>query len=152
MKKTFILATALLLAALLPPSLPAWAGHDMGSMAMGGDSKTIMLESVHQDGVMAMVHLYDISESMAKQGQKDTHHMMVMFTDMKDNKPIIEGSVALKVAGPDGVKGEPLKLMLMGDGFGANIALSSPGPYTLEVGTKLADAKKRVFSFTYEKK
>ena len=152
MKKMIIPAAVLLFSALLSPSLPAWAGHDMGSMDTGSDSKTIMLEKAHQDGVMAMVHLYDISESMAKQGMKDTHHMMVMFTDMKESKPIIEGTVAVKIAGPDGVKGEPLKLMLMGDGFGANIALPAPGKYTLEVGTKLADAKKRVFSFTYEKK
>ncbi len=150
MKKMIIPATALLLSSLLILSLPAWAGHDMGSMDTGSD-KTIMLKNAHQDGVMAMVHLYDISESMAKQGLKETHHMMVMFSDMKDSKPVTEGTVAVKVVDPAGVKSEPIKTMLMGDGFGANIALPTPGKYTFEVGTKLADAKKRVFTFTYEK-
>ncbi len=149
--KKMIIPAGLLLSSLLTPALPAWAGHDMGSMEMGSANKTIMLESVQQDGVSAMVHLYDISASMAKQGMKETHHMMVMFTGTQDGKPITAGTVAVKVVDPAGATGEALKLMLMGDGFGANIALSTPGPYTLEVGSKLADAKKRVFTFTYDK-
>jgi hypothetical protein len=153
--KKMIIPAALLLSSLLSPAFPAWAGHDMGSMAgmkMDGDSTAIMLESVQQDGVMAMAHLYELGASMAKEGKKETHHMMVMFTGTQDGKAITQGTVAVKVAGPSGTKGEPIKMMLMGDGFGANIALPTPGKYTLEVGSKLADAKKRVFTFSYDKK
>ena len=154
MKKMILPATVLLLSSLLVPALPAWSGHDMGAMGgmdMGSASKSIMLENAEQDGVMAMVHLNDVREAMAKNGMQETHHMMVMFTDAKTGKPIIEGTVAVKVTDPAGVTGEPKKMMLMGDGFGADISLAAPGKYSLEVGTKLADAKKRVFTFTYGK-
>jgi len=150
MKKMILPATVLLLSSLLIPALPAWAGHDMSSMNMGSD-KSIMLEGAEQDGVMAMAHVNDVREAMAKQGMKETHHMMVMFTDAKTGKPIVEGTVAVKVTDPAGVTGEPKKMMLMGDGFGADISLTAPGKYSLEVGTKLSDAKKRVFPFTYGK-
>ena len=148
MKKLLIPAAALLLSSLLLPAMPAWAGHDMANMEMGGAGDTaIMLENAHVDGVMAMTHLYPLAE-----GMKETHHMMVMFTGMEDKKPITEGTAAVKIVDPKGVKGEPIHLMLMGDGFGSNIALPESGMYTLEVGTKLADGKKRVFTFTYDKK
>lgn len=151
MKKMILSATVLLLSSLLTPILPAWAGHDMSGMDMGGANKSIMLENTEQDGVMAMVHLNDVREAMAKHDMKETHHMMVMFTDAKTGKPITEGTVAVKVTDPAGVTTEPKKMMLMGDGFGADISLAAPGKYSLEVGTKLADAKKRLFTFTYGK-
>lgn len=150
MKKMIFPAAALLLSSLLTPALPAWAGHDMSGMGMAND-KSIMLESVEQDGVMAMPHLADVREAMAKNGMKETHHMMVMFTDSKTGKPLTEGAAAVKVTDPAGVTSEPKKMMLMGDGFGADISLAAPGKYSLEVGTKLGDAKKRVFTFTYGK-
>jgi hypothetical protein len=77
---------------------------------------------------------------------------MVFFSTMKDGQAITEGTVAVKVITPAGVKSEPLKMMLMGDGFGADVDLTSPGKYGFEVGTKLADGKKRVFTFSYEQK
>jgi len=157
MKKSLIWTmTALLLSS---PTLPAWAGadapagHDMDKMSgmdMGGD-KSAMLDSVQLDGVTAKPHLMDVREAMAQHGMKETHHLMVMFTDSQSGKPITVGAVAVKVIDPAGVKGEPVKMVPMGDGFGADVALAAPGKYSFEVGTKLADAKKRIFTFSYGK-
>lgn len=149
-KKLVLPLAALLLALPMINIVPAYAGHDMSGMNMGND-KTIMLENTKQDGVMAMAHLYDVREAMAKHGMKETHHMMVMFTDEKSGKPLVDGVVAVKVIDPSGAKGEAIKMKIMGEGFGADISLAAPGKYTLEVGSKLADAKKRVFTFTYGK-
>ncbi|MBA3014398.1 MAG: hypothetical protein KKD63_15470 [Proteobacteria bacterium] len=152
MKKSLIATLALL--ALATPLNLVWAetGHDMSTMTTGTDT-TIMLDAVQQDGVSAMAHLYDVSENMAKHGMKETHHMMVMFTDTKDGKPITSGAAAVKVADPaTGVMSEPKKMMLMGDGFGTDVTVATPGTYTFEVGTKLADGKRRVFTFTHTKK
>jgi len=151
MKKHLIIPiTALLLSSPLASVIPAWAGHEMTGMDMANDKSSTM-ESVEKDGVMAVPHLADVREAMAKHGMKETHHLMVMFTDVKTGKPLIEGTVAVKVTDPAGFKIEPKMMMLMGDGFGTDISLAAPGKYTLEVGTKLADAKKRVFIFTYGK-
>ena len=148
MKKLIVLMTALLLSAPLVAIVPAWAEHDMSSIDVVS-SKSITLESVEQDGVMAVPHLADVREAMAKNGMKETHHLMVMFTDIKTGKPLTDGAVAIKVTDPAGVKSEPKKMMLMGDGFGADISLAAPGKYIFEVGTKLVDAQKRGFTFTY---
>lgn len=157
-KRTLI--TALLCSSLLLPVARVWAGHDMAAMdhdmasmeKAAPGAKNISLPAAHQDGVMAMANLHDISEAMAKRGMKQTHHMMVMFTDMQDSKPLTEGIAALKITPPAGSQGEPMKMMLMGDGFGTDVELSAPGTYNLEVGTKLNDGKKRVFTFTYDNK
>ena len=150
-KQLLIPMTAFLLSApLLAPIVPVWAGHDMAGMGMASDKATTM-ESIEQDGVMAVPHLADVREAMAKHGMKETHHMMVMFTDSKTGKPLTEGAVAVKVTDPAGVTSEPKKMMLMGDGFGTDISLAAPGKYSFEVGTKLEDAKKRVFTFSYGK-
>jgi hypothetical protein len=146
------LITALLCSALLLPDVPLWAGHDMATMEMAKDAQTISLPATHQDGVMAKGELHDVRQAMAKHGMKETHHLMVMFSEMKDGKPLTAGTVALKVSPPSGTKGEPRKMMLMGDGFGADVALSAPGTYGFEVGSKLNDGKRRVFTFTYDNK
>ena len=140
--------SALLLTAVIPA---AWGGgQDMPGMEMGG--KGVMLNNVSQDGVMAMAHLYDIQAAMSKNGRQETHHLMVIFTDSAQGKPITQGLAAVKVTGPDGVKGAPVKMMPMGDGFGADLTLARPGKYDFEVGTKLADSRRRVFTFSYLRK
>jgi hypothetical protein len=145
-KKLILPLAALLFSSPLIATVPAWAEHDMSKMEAAGD-KSIMLEGVEQDGVMATPHLADVREAMAKHGMKETHHMMVMFTDSKSGKPLTEGTVAIKVTDPTGVTSDPKKMIVMGDGFGADIALTAVGSYSIEVGTKLADGKKRVFFF-----
>lgn len=151
MNKRFIPITALFLSSLLLPIAPARAGHDMAGMEAGGN-KTIMLETAHQDGVMAMVHLTDTREAMAKHGMKETHHLMAMFSAMSDGKAITEGTAAVKITDPAGTTGAPIKMMAMTDGFGADVSLPVPGKYRFEIGTKLADGKKRVFTYTYDQK
>lgn len=151
--KKYLVATLAALT-LATPLTFAWAEteHDMSAMETENNG-TIMLNTVQQDGVSAMAHLYDVSEAMAKHGMKETHHMMVMFSDTKDAKPITTGTVAVKITDlATGSTCEPKKMMIMGDGFGTDITMATPGTYTFEVGTKLADGKRRVFTFTHTKK
>lgn len=126
------------------------AGMDHSAMpGMGGDAKMIMLKDNVQDGVKAAVHLADITKAMADMGKKATHHFMVMFSEEKGGKSVTGGTVAVKVTDPAGATGEATKLMGMGDGFGADLILGKPGKYVFEVGTQLADGKKRQFHFEY---
>jgi len=126
------------------------AGMDHSTMAgMSGDAKMIMLNDNIQDGVKGSAHLADITKAMADMGMKATHHFMVMFTEVKGGKSIAGGVVAVKLTGPAGATGETTKLMAMGDGFGADMTLGKPGKYAFEVGTQLADGKKRQFHFEY---
>ena len=129
------------------------SGMDHSKMAgMSGDAKTIMLKDNIQDGVKGAAHLADISKAMADMGMKATHHFMVMFTEEKGGKAITSGAAAVKLSDPAGVIGAATPLMAMGDGFGVDLTLTKPGKYTLEVGTKLADGKKRQFRFEYTAK
>lgn len=119
-----------------------------GGMSMGGGM--IMLQDVEVDGVMASAHMFDTKEKMAKHGMKETHHFMVGFMDTEGTP--LKGAIALKVKGPDGVTSEPIRLMGMGQGFGADIALDQKGTYMFMVGTKLDDGKKRMFHMHHENK
>ncbi len=125
-------------------------GHGHGGTMMEGDM--IMLGEEMKDGVMAMAHLKDVKDAMAKMGMSETHHFMVMFMDKKTGKPIESGRVAVKIEGPSGKKSGPVKLMGMQGHFGADIALAEPGEYKFEVGTKLEDGEKRKFEFKYQMK
>ena len=102
-----------------------------------------------QDGVVATakVKTYDVKTlaTMAKMGMDATHHVMVSFTDEKSGAAIADGKVALKVKGSES---QPVMMMLMGTGFGADVALKD-GMYTFEIGTKLEDGKKRQFSIMF---
>jgi len=120
-------------------------GH--GGMNMAGEMAP--LGQVVTDGVAAKGMIKDIREAMAKMGMEATNHFMVFFTDEKTGEPISGGLVALKITAPDGVVGEPIKLMMMGTGAGSDITLKTPGEYKLEVGTKLNDGTKRTFVFHY---
>ena len=118
-------------------------GMQNGAMMNG----MMMVGTQTEDGVQAMAHMKDIHEAMSKMGMDQTHHFMVMFTDAKTGKPITDGAAAVKITGPDGKTGEPVKLMQMEDGFGSDVALPQKGEYTFDVGTKLADGQKRTFEF-----
>jgi hypothetical protein len=123
---------------------------DHDSMKMSGDM--IMLGDVTEDGVKGMAHLKDVKAAMEKMEMKPTHHLMVMFADVASGKPIDSGVAAVKVKGPDGHKGEAVKLMGMQGHFGVDLELAGPGKYEFEVGTKLADGKKRQFKFEVDLK
>lgn len=122
----------------------------MEGMKMSADM--IMLPQVVVDGVAATAHLKDVSKAMSKMGMEQTHHLMVMFVNQKTGEAIDSGSVAVRVINRNGDKSEPVRLMLMEGQFGADVTISGGTMYTLEVGSKLADGKKRQFKFMYRPK
>lgn len=155
----------ILLAAALLGGVPALAGAaDHGSMSgmdhgssdsMAGMSHVskgagqILIGSDSQDGVRGTAHLDNIGKAMAELGRKETHHLMVTFKVDKDGQAVDSGTVAVKVTNPAGTKGEAVKMMAMEGSFGTDLTLAKPGKYLFEVGTKLADGKKRQFRFEY---
>jgi hypothetical protein len=110
----------------------------------------VMLGSVEEDGVNAMGHImaYDAEKiaAMEKMGMSATHHFMVYFKDVKSGKAVTDGTVALKVKAGD-KESEATRLMLMGEGFGADINVPAGEKAELKVGSKLVDGKKRTFEF-----
>ena len=117
-------------------------GHNMAAM----DDGFVEVGKDTREGVVATVKIKAYDEkamaSMAKMGMNATHHVMVSFTDEKSGSEIADGKAAVKVKGQDA---KPVMLMLMGAGFGGDVALPGPGMYTFEIGTKLADGNKRQF-------
>ena len=119
----------------------------MSSMQMQGNA--VMLPGSTVAGITAMGHLKDIRSAMQKRNMPQTHHFMIMLTDAKTGKPVDKGAAALKITDPTGATGKPIKLMAMTGGFGSDVTLDKPGAYTFTVGTRLADGKKRSFTFHY---
>lgn len=119
--------------------------HAMGDMKMIGECE--------RDGVNAMAHIKvygpDAVASMSKMGMNGTHHLMIYFQKSGDKEMMTDGMAAVKITGPDGKTSKPVKLMAMGQAFGSDVAMSEPGEYKIEVGTKLKDGKKRQFEFYY---
>lgn len=152
-----------LLALVLIAGAPAVAGamdhgamsgmdHGSGMAGMSHASKgagQILIGSDSQDGVRGTAHIADVRKAMAEMGMKETHHLMVTFKADKGGQEIGDGMVAVKVTDPAGAKGEAVKMLAMDGSFGADLALAKPGRYVFEVGTKLADGKKRQFRFEY---
>jgi len=130
------------------------SGHDHGMHGSDMHGGMEMLGQCEREGVSAMAHIKsydaDAMASMKKMGMNGTHHLMIFFEDHGES--IADGMAAVKLTGPDGKTSEPVKLMLMGKGFGADVAFQEKGEYAIEVGTKLKDGKKRVFEFSYYNK
>jgi hypothetical protein len=128
-------------------------GHDHGSMDMGhGDhSMMSMGKLAHEevvDGVKATFNVIDIQQKMKEMGMKETHHIMVMFTDARTGKMMGSGEVKIKVTGPD--KSEQVKdLMGMEGGFGSDFTMPKKGIYSVVCKFKLADGKVRNTRFRY---
>ena len=130
------------------------SGHAMhqdgGHAAMQSmNTESIMLGMETAEGVKAMAHLNDIGAMMAQMGRKENFHFMIMLTDATTGAPVADGTVALKITDPSGVQGEAIALAGMEGHFGADIVLPAKGEYRFQVGSKLADGKKRLFSFLY---
>lgn len=121
-----------------------------GHMGMNMEGHMMMLGTAEVDGVTAMAHLNDVHEAMAKAGMAKTHHLMIAFEGAQGK--IEKGAVAVKVTRPDGTTEKPAMLMGMQGHFGVDLELKEKGTYTFEVGTKLADGKKRQFTFSHEVK
>jgi len=151
MLKRALVNVALSLALSVSWPLMAAAADHAGMEGMVGMSevapeKTSSLGEQTVDGIKASAQLNDVREAMAKAGMKETHHLLVFFTDQAGAK-IETGAAAVKVTSPDGVESLALPMHGMAGHFGVDLLLAQPGAYQLTVGTKLADGKKRQFVF-----
>ena len=151
MKRTAAIIMAATIALYAPMAVSA---AEQGSMRMEHGGMMSMGKLIHTqnvDGVMATFRLIDMRErmkGMEMPGMKDTHHLMVTFTDAKTGKMLSEGEVKVKIAGPD--KSEQVKTMMgMEGGFGADVNLSAKGKYGIMTKCKLADGKVRTVKFWY---
>ncbi|MDR3579920.1 MAG: hypothetical protein P4L44_08170 [Oryzomonas sp.] len=154
MKKLALIIAATTLALSAPAAFAADnEGHDHGSMDMGhGDHSMMSMGKVaHEevvDGIKATFNVIDIQHKMKEMGMKETHHIMVMFTDARTGKMMSGGIVKIKVMGPD--KSEQVKdLMGMEGGFGSDFTLPKKGKYGVLCKFKLADGKVRNAKFWY---
>jgi|WetSurMetagenome_2_1015567.scaffolds.fasta_scaffold137606_2 hypothetical protein len=125
---------------------------DQGSMKMEhGGGMMAMGKLAHEevvDGVKATFNVIDIKAKMKEMGMKETHHIMVVFTDAKSGAKLSEGEVKVKVVGPD--KKEQVKeLMGMEGGFGSDFTMAKPGKYGVMTKFKLKDGKVRSVKFRY---
>ena len=149
MKKR-LMVLAIITALMVPAGVLAMKDMDQDSMSgmdMGGEM--IMLKDQTVDGVVGSAHLMDVKAKMAEHGMKMTHHIMVAFMD--DTKQMIsKGQVAVKVKSPDGKVGKATKMMGMSGQFGVDITVDQKGKYEFMIGTKLADGKKRTFTFSFD--
>ena len=147
MKKLALVIAVASFVATAPLAAIAAMEHDHGAMKMDHGNGGTMTKGnpVHQevvDGVKTTFEFY------ALPGGKETHHIMVTFTDAKSGKPLTEGEVKLKVMGPE--KNEQLKnLMKMGEGFGANFSMAKKGKYGVMCKFKMKDGKVRTAKFWY---
>jgi len=144
----------MIIAALIVLSVPLASfamDHDHMDMGHGDHSMMNMGKSAHEevvDGVKATFNVIDIQQRMKEMGMKETHHIMVMFTDAKTGKMMSNGEVRIKVMGPD--KSEQVKdLMGMEGGFGSDFTMPKKGKYGVMCKFKLADGKVRNARFWY---
>jgi len=117
--------------------------HGGGMMAMG---KLAHEEVV--DGVKSTFRVIDIKAKMKEMGMKETHHIMVVFSDPKSGGKLSEGVVNVKVIGPD-KKEQVTELMGMEGGFGADFAMPEKGKYGVMAKFKLKDGKVKSLKFWY---
>jgi phage tail sheath gpL-like len=158
MKKTAVIFVTALFAIVAPAAVMA-AEHDQGSMPMDhgsmkmdhGGGMMAMGKLAHEevvDGVKATFNIIDIKAKMKEMGMKETHHIMVVFTDAKSGSKLSEGVVNVKVVGPD--KKEQVKeLMSMEGGFGSDFTMPEKGKYGIMAKFKLRDGKVRSVKFRY---
>ena len=159
MKAADIIAAATL--ALTAPAA-SFAAMDHGSMK-GMEHMEHKAGVAHEevvDGVKATFMIISMKERMKEMkmempaGMKETHHMMVEFTDVKSGKNLSEGEAKVKIQGPD--KSEQTKDLMgmpgmsgMGAGFGADFVMDKKGKYGVMTKFKLKDGKVRSAKFWY---
>ncbi len=154
MKKMTVLFAALF--ALTSPVASFAMDHesmpmDHSSMKMEHGDMMSMGKVAHEevvDGIKATFEVLDIKAKMKEMGMKETHHIMVVFTDAKSGKKLSEGDVKVKVMAPD--KSEQTKdLMGMEGGFGSDFTLAQKGKYGVMCKFQLKDGKVRSAKFWY---
>ena len=153
MKKQVLTIAAIL--ALV--ALAAFAMEHKNS-AQGGDEACLITGSTaHEvvvDGVKATFKVQTMADAMKAMGMempkgiKETHHISVVFKDVKSGKPLTEGEVRVKVQTPD-KKEQTRDLMAMQGHFGADFELSKKGKYGVMCKFKLKDGKVRQTTFWY---
>jgi hypothetical protein len=151
MKKLAIVLVAASLTVAVP--LISFAAHDHNAMGHGSDMMA-MGSAAHEeviDGVKAIFEVLDMQEQMkgaTPKGMKETHHIMVKFTDVKSGKALTEGEVTVKFQGPDKVE-QTKDLMGMQGHFGADFDLPKKGKYGVMCKFQLKDGKVRTAKFWY---
>jgi FlaG/FlaF family flagellin (archaellin) len=154
-KMTVLIAAVITLSAPLASLAEMDMDHgsmpmDHGSMKMehGGHMMGKVAHEEVVDGVKATFSVLDIKAKMKEMGMKETHHIMVVFTDAKNGGKLSEGEVKVKVIEPD--KKELVKdLMGMEGGFGSDFTMPEKGQYGIMARFKLKDGKVRSVKFRY---
>ena len=153
MKKMTVLIATLFAFAVPLTSFAAMDHSDHASMDRGhGDHQGDVAHVEVVDGVKATFKIIRMKEIPA--GMKETHHLMVEFTDAKSGKNLSEGDVKVKIQGPD--KAEQTKDLMgmpgmsgMGAGFGADLMMDKKGKYGVMCKFQLKDGKVRTAKFWY---
>ncbi|MBI1919508.1 MAG: hypothetical protein HYS23_00355 [Geobacter sp.] len=154
---------AIIIAATFALSAPAaFAAMEHGSMK-GMEHMEHKAGVAHEevvDGVKASFMIISMDERMKElkmakpAGMKETHHLMVTFTDAKSGKNLAEGEVKVKVQAPDKSSQEKDLMGMpgmsgMGAGFGADLVMDKKGKYGVMTKFKLKDGKVRNSKFWY---
>jgi hypothetical protein len=71
------------------------------------------------------------AKTIAQLGAK--HHLMVILTDPKTGKPVIDAMGEVIIKGPDKASSSKVTLVVMGTHIGADVALPQPGKYAFRV-------------------
>ena len=150
MKKQLLILAAATLAFTSPaPACAAMdhGGHGAHSMAGAAHEEVI-------DGVKATFTVRTMADAMKEMGMqmpkgvKETHHVSVMFKDIKTGQALTDGTVKVKIQSPD--KSEQTKdLMGMQGHFGADFVMAKKGSYGVMSKFKLKDGKVRQSRFWY---
>lgn len=157
---------AIIIAAAFAVSAPiaSLAAMEHGSMKMehGGhmEHKAGVAHEEVVDGVKATFMIISMKERMKEMkmempaGMKETHHLMVEFTDAKSGKNLSEGEVKVKIQAPDKTAQEKDLMGMagmsgMGAGFGADLVMDKKGKYGVMTRFKLKDGKVRSAKFWY---
>ncbi len=162
MKRTAAIAAAAAFALAAPMMVSTAMDMDHGSMNMEHGGKPMKNGNfAHEEvseGIKASFTMINMKEHMKGMqmpaGIKETHHLMVTFTDVKSGKTLTEGVARTKVIAPD--KSEQVRNMMsmgamagMAAGYGADFDFSKTGKYGVITKFKAADGKVRTYKFWY---
>ncbi|WP_298439554.1 hypothetical protein [Geobacter sp.] len=161
MKKAAVIIAAATFAIAAPMTVFAME-HEGMKMEHGGHMghKAGVVHEEVVNGVKATFMIISMDERMKEMkmekpaGMKETHHLMVVFSDAKSGKNLSEGEVMIKTQAPDKTTQEKELMAMpgmggMGAGFGADLIMDKKGKYGVMAKFKLADGKVRSAKFWY---
>jgi len=153
MRKQVLILTMATLACTSP--MVSFAAMDHGNHA--GHGAHTMDKPAHEEvveGVKATFTVRTMADAMKEMGMqmpkgvKETHHVSVVFKDVKTGKALTEGMVKIKIQNPD--KSEQTRdLTGMQGHFGADVEMAKKGNYGVMCKFKLKDGKVRQARFWY---